>query len=88
MSGRQGMRGKGKRREGLIPIDLAVEGCGSHAKRMLTARRGGAGRDGQGSMQQERLAGRPSASWLGRWVSCRPEVRLGVESLAAVPGRC
>ena len=34
----------------LFPMDLA--GCCSHTLGMLTARRGGAGPDGQGSMQQ------------------------------------
>ena len=54
--------------EGLIPIDLAVEECGSHAKRMLTARSGGAGRDYQGGMQQETLGDRPGSGLRGVWV--------------------
>ena len=62
MSGREGMRGKGKRREGLIPIDWLSAGCGSHAMRMLEVRGGSAGRDCQGSMQQETLGDRPDAS--------------------------
>ena len=52
----------------MIPIDLAVEGCGSHSKRMLTARSGSAGRDYQGGMQQETLGDRPGSGLRGGWV--------------------
>ena len=52
---------------GLIPIDLAVEGCGSRVKRMLTARSGSAGRDYQGGMQQETLGDRPGSGLRGDW---------------------
>ena len=81
------MRGKGGDGSGTISgrwgWGLSSVAAGRLGGRLRTLRRA----RWRERTQQETLADRRGASLRGCWVSCRQVVRLGVGSLAAVPGR-
>ena len=87
------MRGKGRRRSARFRVDGAGVCLQPRRGELVAVWGRWAGRDGGERTQQEAFADRTGASWRVSWVGWlmgqwrTGGVRLGVESLAAGPGR-